>query len=76
MIKRFFDFNSIAIRNKKVNFCLYERNNEKGKRDINLSIMELSKLVDCPGYENDWGIGRIKFITIWKNYKGSPKQKS
>lgn len=66
--KRIIDVNVRYFPNRMLNIILTWRTN-KEKKELVLSFWSLEKLNHVTQYEDNWGVNKVKHITLWKNYK-------
>ena len=69
-LKHIFQFEIPYWKNKGALFSLYiHYSDERTFKRLTFSIFYLHKMLDCPGYEDDWGIGECKYYKIseWEN---------
>jgi hypothetical protein len=69
-LKYLFSFEMPYWVNKGLLVSLYVNYSDKSScKRLMFSVFYLHKMVDIPGYEDDWGIGECKYYKIseWEN---------
>lgn len=66
-MKKLFKVDIPYWKNKQYEIALLKRI-EGQKKDWYCSFMRMDRLTDIPGYEEEWGIKEISYLTLWKNY--------
>lgn len=65
--KTYFDFELPYSKNRRFSLALMKFAN-KEKYRLQLSFHTAHKLTYIPGYEDEWGIKRMRHFILWKNY--------